>query len=84
MQVKSRRDNELEAITPTSARVAARLPSLNAEAVKTTALLSRERFDATGLLWAALAGELFAFAFLLTSGGVSAGLVRSLQLFLRF
>jgi len=60
------------------------LRSLSAKTVRTSALLSRERFDATGLLWAALAGELFAFALLLTSGNVPAGLVRSLQLFLRF
>jgi hypothetical protein len=60
------------------------LRSLQANTVKTSALLSRERFEVTGLLWAALAGELFAFAILLTSGGVPAVLVRSLQLFLRF
>jgi hypothetical protein len=60
------------------------LRSLSAKTVKTTALLSRERFEVTGLLWAALAGELFAFALLLASGDVPAGLVRSLQLFLRF
>jgi hypothetical protein len=60
------------------------LRSLSAKTVKTTALLSRERFEVTGLLWAALAGELFSFALLLTSGDVPAGLVRSLQLFLRF
>ena len=68
-------------------RVAGCLRSLLAKTVKTTALtdlLSRERFEVTGLLWAALAGELFAFALLLTSGEVPAGLVRSLQLFLRF
>jgi len=64
--------------------VAEGLRSLSAKTVRTPALLSRERFDATGLLWAALAGELFAFALLLTSGNVPAGLVRSLQLFLRF
>jgi hypothetical protein len=64
--------------------VAEGLRSLSAKTVRTSALLSRERFDATGLLWAALAGELFAFALLLTSGNVPAGLVRSLQLFLRF
>jgi hypothetical protein len=52
--------------------------------MKTSALLSRVRFEVTGLLWAALAGELFAFALLLTAGEVPAGLVRSLQLFLRF
>jgi hypothetical protein len=52
--------------------------------MRTTALLSRERFEVSGLLWAALAGELFAFALLLTSGELPAGLVRSLQLFLRF
>jgi hypothetical protein len=64
--------------------VAEGLRSLSAKTVRTSALLSREHFDATGLLWAALAGELFAFALLLTSGNVPAGLVRSLQLFLRF
>jgi hypothetical protein len=64
--------------------VAEGLRSLSAKTVRTSALLSRERFDATGLLWAVLAGELFAFALLLTSGNVPAGLVRSLQLFLRF
>lgn len=52
--------------------------------MRTTALLSRERFEVSGLLWAALAGELFTFAVLLTSGELSAGLIRSLQLFLRF
>ncbi|MEP6470956.1 MAG: hypothetical protein ABJC28_02990 [Acidobacteriota bacterium] len=52
--------------------------------MRTTALLSRGRFEVDGLLWAALAGELFAFAVLLTSGEVPAGLVRSLRLFLRF
>ena len=60
------------------------LRSLFAKTMRTTALLSRERFEVSGLLWAALAGELFAFALLLTSGEVPAGLVRSLQLFLRF
>jgi hypothetical protein len=60
------------------------LRSLFAKTVKTTALLSRGRFEVTGLLWAALAGELFAFTLLLTSGEVPAVLVRSLQLFLRF
>jgi hypothetical protein len=60
------------------------LRSLFAKSMRTTALLSRERFEVSGLLWAALAGELFAFALLLTSGEVPAGLVRSLQLFLRF
>jgi hypothetical protein len=63
------------------------LRCLLAKTVKTTALtalLSRERFEVTGLLWAALAGELFAFALLLASGSAPAGLVRSLQLFLRF
>ena len=60
------------------------LRSLFTKTVKTTALLSRERFEQTGLLWAALAGELFAFALLLTSGEVPAVLVRSLQFFLRF
>jgi len=64
--------------------VAARLRSLPANTVTTTALLSRERFDAKGLLWAALAGELFAFSLLLASGSVPAALVRSFQLFLRF
>jgi hypothetical protein len=64
--------------------VAEGLRSLSAKTVRTTALLSRERFEVTGLLWAALAGELFSFALLLTSGDVPAGLVRSLQLFLRF
>jgi hypothetical protein len=64
--------------------MAERLRSPLAKTVKTTALLSRERFEVTGLLWAALAGELFAFALLLTAGEVPAGLVRSLQLFLRF
>jgi hypothetical protein len=66
--------------------VAEALRSLFAKTVKTTALtalLSRER-DLAGLLWAALAGELFAFALLLTSGEVPAVLVRSLQFFLRF
>jgi hypothetical protein len=60
------------------------LRSLFPKTVKTTALLSRERFEVTGLLWAALAGELFAFALLLVSGDAPGGLVRSLQLFLRF
>lgn len=64
--------------------MAERLRSLFAKTMRTTALLSRERFEVSGLLWAALAGELFAFALLLTSGEVPAGLVRSLQLFLRF
>ena len=58
--------------------------SLFAKTMRTTALLSRERFEVSGLLWAALAGELFTFAVLLTSGELSAGLIRSLQLFLRF
>jgi hypothetical protein len=60
------------------------LRSLSAKTMRTTALLSRERFEVSGLLWAALAGELFAFALLLTSGELPAGLIRSLQLFLRF
>jgi len=60
------------------------LRSLLAKTMRTTALLSRERFEVSGLLWAALAGELFAFALLLTSGELPAGLIRSLQLFLRF
>ena len=60
------------------------LRSLFAKTMRTTALLSRERFEVSGLLWAALAGELFAFALLLTSGELPAGLIRSLQLFLRF
>jgi hypothetical protein len=60
------------------------LRSLSSKTVKTTALLSRERFEVSGLLWAALAGELFSFAILLVSGHAPAVLVRSLQLFLRF
>ncbi|MEO8347753.1 MAG: hypothetical protein ABI610_02490 [Acidobacteriota bacterium] len=52
--------------------------------MKNTATLTRERFDVSALLWAGLAGELFAAVAFLASGTVSPVLLRSLQLFLRF
>ena len=64
--------------------VAEGLPSLFAEVVKTSATLVRERLDASALLWAALAGELFTALLVVVSGTVPPVLVRSLQIFLRF
>jgi hypothetical protein len=64
--------------------VAEGLPSLFAEVVKSSAALVRERLDASALLWAALAGELFTALLLVVSGTVPPVLVRSLQIFLRF
>ena len=52
--------------------------------MKKTAVLTRERFDASALLWAALGGELVAAVVYLASGNVPPVLLRSLQLFLRF
>jgi len=60
------------------------LPFLAIIAVKNAVALARERWDASALLWAALAGELLAAALLAASDRVPALLVRSLQLFLRF
>jgi len=52
--------------------------------MKKTAALTRERFDASALIWAGLAGELFAAVAYLASGSAPSVLLRSLQLFLRF
>jgi len=53
-------------------------------AVRNAVAIARQRFDASALLWAALAGEFLAAISLLTSGRVPPVLLRSLQLFLRF
>lgn len=57
---------------------------LSVAAMKNIAVIPRERFDVSALLWAGLAGELLAAVVLLSSGTVSPILLRSLQLFLRF
>jgi len=57
---------------------------LSLVAMKNTAVLSRERFDVSALIWAGLAGELLAAVAFLASGTVPPILLRSLQLFLRF
>ena len=70
--------------------MAAPLPLIASEAVKTAAAIARERFApwpvaSAGLLWAlAIGGELVAAVALLASDSVPAVLVRSLRLFLRF
>ena len=64
--------------------VAVALRLFSVAAMKNTAVLARERFDVSALLWAGLVGELIAAIGLLASGGVSPVLLRSLQLFLRF
>ncbi len=53
-------------------------------AMKNAAVLARERFDLSALIWAALAGEFLAAVAFLASGTVPPVLLRSLQLFLRF
>ena len=57
---------------------------LSVVAMKNTAVLSRERFDLSALIWAALAGELRAAVAFFASGTVPPVLLRSLQIFLRF
>ena len=57
---------------------------LSLVAMKNTAVLPRERFDVSALIWAGLAGELLAAVAFLASGTVPPILLRSLQLFLRF
>ena len=57
---------------------------LSIVAMRNTAVLARERFDLSDLIWAALAGELLAAVAFLASGAVPPVLLRSLQLFLRF
>ena len=54
------------------------------DAMQKTAVVSRERFDVSALLWAGLAGELLAAVAYFASGSVPPVLLRSLQLFLRF
>ena len=57
---------------------------LSVVAMKNTAVLSRERFDLSALIWAALAGELLAAVAFFASGTGPPVLLRSLQIFLRF
>jgi len=64
--------------------VAVGLRLLSIVAMRNTAVLARERFDLSDLIWAALAGELLAAVAFLASGAVPPVLLRSLQLFLRF
>jgi hypothetical protein len=70
--------------------MAALLPLLAAEPMKTTTALAREHLApwplaGAGWLWASvMCGELFAAVALLASDSVPAVLVRSLRLFLRF
>ncbi len=52
--------------------------------MKNTAVLARERFDFSALIWAGLAGELLAAVLFFASGTVRPIFLRSLQLFLRF
>jgi hypothetical protein len=52
--------------------------------MKNTAVLSREPFDVSALIWAGLVGELLAAVAFIVSGTVPPILLRSLQLFLRF
>lgn len=64
--------------------MAVRLRLLTLATMKKTAVLSRERFDVSALIWAGLAGELLAAVAFLASGTAPPFLLRSLQLFLRF
>ena len=57
---------------------------LSVVAMRNTAVLARERFDLSAIIWGALAGELLAAVSFFATGAVPPVLLRSLQLFLRF